>query len=411
MRKDWLQTVVLERGLLSPEQLDEIEKHPATRDRTLLEKLYRSGLVDEKVLLKLLVEQGAQDATATLEAGLPHTSALGALDRNVASQTRAIPLKVEAPRLVVGMLDPSDTSALERIAFFAGLLVEPRAVRASVLFQALHDAYGVEKVAPDPVAFSGPAAFTGDDDLDDTLPPPSRNLPEVRTTGVPSPEVRANTPAADPSTSPLAAQLVGFAGGEVPDYARNPPGDAPTFGWLRDQGPSTPALTDLPDPAENPIALRDSIPPQVLPILHPTFRTALLFLVRDDVAVGWDGAGDGITTDKVRDVLLPLTAKSAFARAWAWGMVAAGNSKDPTTIERIFFRFLDKEPPAAFVVLPVRVGNKTAALLYVDLEQGILEESRLEVARQVGTAIADAIAPLVADETLFGPSPPATAEG
>ena len=72
-------------------------------------------------------------------------------------------------------------------------------------------------------------------------------------------------------------------------------------------------------------AARDSLPPQVLHLLIPPFRAAALFLVRDNVAVGWDGLGDEISRPDIRDVLLPLSGRSAFQRAWEWGFVAAGN--------------------------------------------------------------------------------------
>lgn len=405
VRKDWLRLAILDRGLLTVQQLEEVEHWARVGDVPLLEKLYRSGLVPDGKLLELLLDQGAKDATAELEAGLPPPAALGALDRETASRTRAIPLGVKPPRLVVGMLDPSDSAALERIAFYCGLLVEPRAVKASVLFEALHDAYGIPVVGPDPNAFGGQASsMYADDEIPDELPPPSANLPEVNMTGVPPPDVRAQTPQADPSTSPLAAQLISAAGGTVPDYASTPSGEAPAMGWLSGRGPSTPALEDLPNtsPEADTVHLRDTLPPQVLPLLEEHFRTVIMFLVRESVAVGWDGRGDGVDRERIRDVLVPLTAPSAFARAWTFGMVAAGSVDEPTTMERIFFRYLGKDPPRAFVVLPIQVGKAVSALIYCDLEMEVLDEERMAIAHQVGTTLADALAPLVAENRLFG---------
>jgi hypothetical protein len=405
VRKDWLRLAILDRGLLTVQQLEEVEHWARVGEVPLFEKLYRSGLVSDAKLLDLLLEQGAKDATAELDQEMPPPAALGALDRETASRTRAIPLGVKPPRLIVGMLDPSDSASLERIAFYCGLLVEPRAVKASVLFRALHEAYGIPVVGPDPNVFGGSAsAMYADDEIPDELPPPSANLPEVKMTGVPPPDVRAKTPQADPSTSPLAAQLISAAGGQLPDYAATPSGEAPAMGWLSARGPSSPALEDLPNtsPDTDTVHLRDTLPPQVLPLLEKHFRTVIMFLVRDNVAVGWDGSGEGVSREQIRDVLIPLTAPSAFARAWTFGMVASGSVREPTTIERIFFRFLGREPPRAFVVLPIQVGQQVSALIYVDLEIEVLDEEHMAVAHQVGLTLADALAPLVAENRIFG---------
>jgi hypothetical protein len=280
---------------------------------------------------------------------------------------------------------------LEQISFFTGLAAIPRVVRATVLFDALFKAYGVEP-AQNKTGLPVEGRFTFDD-MTDTLPLPSVNLPEVR--------VIPATPRADPETSPLAAQLFA-ATGEIPTFASLPSTPPPLEGWLRARGPSSPHV-DKTDHGTRGTMGRDSIPPQVLPLLVPPFRSALLFLVRKDVAVGWDGLAPTVDRKDIRDVLLPLAGPSAFARAMFWGKAASGSPDAPTTVERILFRFLHAKAPRAFMVVPVRVGEKPVALVYVDTDKDEIDDAMLNTVLQVGATLADALSPLVANNTLFGP--------
>ncbi len=392
---DWLAKTVLERGLVSEGQMKKLLAHAALEGAGVAERLYRTGLLSSEKLLGLFIEAGAHDATQHLTRGLPPGGALGAVEKNLAVEQRVIPFAIDQSRVKVGMLDPANAAAIEAITFYAGLAVEPFVVRADVLFSALAEAYGVDRVVPDPTLIGTEMRVMRDSDVPDELPPPSATLPEVRVVGRPR--------IADPKESPLAAQLAAAAG-DTPDYLQNPAGDAPQFGWLRQEGPRSPVV-EVEGPKEvktAPIALRDSIPPQVLPALAPSFRSAILFLVRDEVAVGWDATGLELQRNDVRDVLLPLTGPSCFARAWGWGMVAAGSPRAPTTVERIFFRLLKARPPTAFAVVPVRVGDEVVCLMYVDKTHGALTDGDLEVASQVGSTIADALAPLVKEDALFG---------
>jgi hypothetical protein len=136
----WLKTAVLDKKLLTAAELDAVLEWPAASGARLAEKLYRSGLLSDRVIAELFVKNGAQDATDDLVDKVPPPAALGALSRAQAEKHRAIGLRVEKARLLVAMLDPSDTDAIEKLSFFTGLAVEPRVCRARVLFAALASA-------------------------------------------------------------------------------------------------------------------------------------------------------------------------------------------------------------------------------------------------------------------------------
>lgn len=428
------------KGLVDEPTLVALEHWVPYKGLGLAERLYRSGVLSDAKICEAFVSLGATDGTADLVTGLPPPAALGALSKNVADRHRAIALRVERARLVVAMLDPSDTDAIEKLAFFTGLAVEPRAARARVLFDALKRAYGLPVVVPDAAFLAAHAAHDGEQGTrpaetdrgfhdtprtnggdDDTLPAPSPDTEKPVFA-----DKRVSAPAADPYVSPLARSVaIAADGGRWAAIDESGPRTALSLASMsmsmsvRDARPaSTPgvrtganaivdekALEELRRtlPPGSPIEARDSLPPQVLRLLVPPLRCALLFLVRAAVAVGWDGRGPVAGRDRIRDVLLPLTAPSAFATAQVERRVVVGDPAEPATIERILWRHVSVDVPSSFAVVPILVGDVTQALLYVDVGAGAIDDAIVDSARRVGNTLADGLAPFVASGTLFAP--------
>jgi hypothetical protein len=411
-----LRQFLVEHGLVAEADLAALEEWPAYRGASLAERLYRSGIVSDQQLVAAFISLGATDGTADLVHGQPPPAALGAFSRTLAEKHRAIALQVERSRIVVAMLDPSDTEAIEKLSWFASLAVEPRAARPRILFNALADAYGIAFVRPDGAFLASrgivrepPPTDQGADEADAVLPAPSPDTPH-RVFGAPPAE-------ADPHESPLAKSLVAFAGASIIEDAA--PQNALHLERLVDMAPARSpdvlddaALTAIARalPPGSPLEARDSLPPQVLRLLTPPMRCAMLFLVRGSVAVGWDGrahtgGGNDVTRDSIRDVLLPLTGPSAFQRALTWQRVAVGTPTDPTIIELILWQHLKLAAPSSFAVLPIVVGEKARALLYIDRGEGMLDDTHVDAARRVGNTLADGLAPFVAANQLFPEAP------
>jgi hypothetical protein len=213
---------------------------------------------------------------------------------------------------------------------------------------------------------------------------------------------------ADPAWSPLARGLARATGMDADDV-RTGETDLSQF-MLKDTRPARTASVSDVQLNEirkffpgSPLEARDSLPPQVLRVLVPPFRCAVLFLVRGDVAVGWDGKTPSRGRAEIRDTLLPLTAPSALERALAWQRVAPGNPADPTVTERMLFRAIGESVPASFAVIPIVVGEAPTALLYVDRAEGQIDDALVDGARRAGNTLADGLAPFVAAGTLFPP--------
>lgn len=404
-----LREALIELKLVDEADLAALEAWAPYRGIGLAERIYRSGLVPDQQLVSAFAALGATDGTGAVVGGLPPPAALGAFTRALADRHRALPLAIEKRRLVVALLDPSDTQTLEKLTFTCGLIIEPRACRPRALFEALSRAYDIRVVRPDGAFLESrrsPVRGAGDEQVTGELPAPSIDV-AARTFA----RLRHNT--ADVLSSPIASALAEAANGiEINLEDSQPPVQKSLLEQrLRDLRPArTPLLDPMAlslvrsNPPADLLAARDSLPPQVLRLLVPPLRTCALFLVRKNVAVGWDvrASGDGVTTSDIRDVLLPLSAQSVLAEAVTVRRAALGNPRDPTTMERTLFRFLRQSPPRAFAALPVLAGDEVIAVLYVDRD-GPIDDGLVDEVRRAGAALGDALAPLAAAGALFPP--------
>ncbi len=373
------------------DDLDALERWPPYAGLGLAERIYRSGLASDQQLLEALVALGATDATARVLAGLPLPAALGAFSRALATKHRALPLEIDRRRVIVALLDPSDTHALEKLSLTSGVVVEPRACRPRVLFEALARAYEVAAVKPDGVFLLSRRQLVEGSTLGDAGDVDAAHArPEgVVDQGTGPRPVGATRPVLASSSSSSSPRL---------DVDRRPaqcPSVAPDT-----RGAQTTSVVDA-------VAGRDTLPPMVLSMLVPPLRCGALFLVRPRIAVGWDvmTSSGSLSTVLVRDVLVPLTADSVFAEATSTRRIAVGNARDPTTLERSVFRLLRLAPPRAFVVLPILVGDDVTTLLYGDRDDGEIDDGVLDEMRRVGTGLGDALAPLQAAGLLGGDVP------
>ncbi|MFH1809851.1 MAG: hypothetical protein ABIJ09_13985 [Pseudomonadota bacterium] len=416
-----LTTELVRRGVLDASAVDTIMRSPALRGRLFALRLHLSGVVAEELVFSTLLELGARDATAQL-AILPPARVLALVPSRLAEDCCLVPFLRSGNRLHVAMLDPSDDRAIEDLALFTSLAVEPYVARPRALFGTLFDAYRV----PPPTPMAG---FTLEHALETAVLPPPRDvhLPAVgiRTAssgGIPVHRdlVWEEPPHSDPgsgvfgdgSKSPLLASLasVQLSDAEFDDELTPAPfalqQDPPLMPTLpgkpvaaaRVPGWHSPATTR--DPVEGWQGVvnkdevrraRDSVSAQLLPSLTSRFAHVAVFLVRHDLAVGWDGGGPHLDSQRIRDVLLPLTPPSTLRLAYTTRQVVAGDPERMDAIDRILLGFLGAPAPRQWLVLPVLGPGGVDALLYVDSEQTAIDAERRAFADAAASTLSDSL--------------------
>ncbi len=139
--------ILVERGVITPEQLQAALKQPNLELRRLGVVLVALGFATEDDITKAVSER----------LGISYfTSFEGLLDREVASlvpeamarKLLIVPVLRTEDTLSVGMVNPSDTDAIDEVARLSGLHVQPIMTTLANLFDSIQQVYGHETVAP-----------------------------------------------------------------------------------------------------------------------------------------------------------------------------------------------------------------------------------------------------------------------
>jgi len=135
--------ILVAAGLLKEEQLADALRSQSQLGGTLGENLIRLAFLTEEELLKALSEQLGMQHINLAKIEVP-----AAVQRLVKMETvrlrRLLPIGFEGKRLVVGMVDPTDLSALTEVEFQSGHATKPVILSAShfELAQAFFQAHG-----------------------------------------------------------------------------------------------------------------------------------------------------------------------------------------------------------------------------------------------------------------------------
>jgi twitching motility protein PilT len=138
MAKKWkIGEILTSSGIITEDQLKAALSGQRQLGGTVGENLIRMGYLTEEVLLNSLSEQtGLQHINLTRVEIPPSIQRLIKLE--TVRSRRLIPIGFEGKRLVVGMVDPTDISALSEVEFQSGHPVKPVILSANHFEQALH---------------------------------------------------------------------------------------------------------------------------------------------------------------------------------------------------------------------------------------------------------------------------------
>ncbi|MBI5419547.1 MAG: PilT/PilU family type 4a pilus ATPase [Deltaproteobacteria bacterium] len=140
--------ILVAAGLIHEDQLQQALKSQNQLGGTLGENLIRLGFITEDALLNALSEQTGMQHINLVKVEVPST-----IQRLVQLETvrlrRLMPIGFEGKRLVVGMVDPTDLSALTDVEFQSGHSTKPVILSATHFEQALafFQAHGYGTVA------------------------------------------------------------------------------------------------------------------------------------------------------------------------------------------------------------------------------------------------------------------------
>src|SRR6266567_2105652 len=135
--------ILIEQGLITPEQLDHaLEEHrrtPKSLGRTLIDL----GLIKESDLVRALAEQVGLEFVDLNEFPIDATATV-LLPEALSRRYRAIPIGERDGRLLVAMSDPANVYALDDIRTITGREVQPVVATANDVEQAIQKFSGMD---------------------------------------------------------------------------------------------------------------------------------------------------------------------------------------------------------------------------------------------------------------------------
>src|SRR5215510_8508317 len=116
--------LLMESGLITPEQLQQAIQHQKRTGQMLGVTLMQLGFVNEQQVLQSLQQQlGLQ--LFDLNDMTPDEEAVTKVEEVVARKYGAIPVRVQGRTVIVAMSDPLNVAAIEDLRFHTGLHVRP----------------------------------------------------------------------------------------------------------------------------------------------------------------------------------------------------------------------------------------------------------------------------------------------
>lgn len=422
-----LSEALLQGAILDDETINALWRAPALRGRSFALRLYQSGLLSSDKLYRILLDLGARDATASIQQ-LPAPRVLALVPSRLAETGSLLPFQRVGHRLHVAMLDPSNERAIEDLALFTGLAVEPFLAHARDLFRALYQAYAIP--VPSQMSHFDPASAY-DTEL---LPaPPGVDLPPI---GIVNPQAanplnNEDLDWEDPPHSGVILSVFGAVGRSPLEQSLRDldpslikdrsaaPNDAAQRSVLMDSpAPASAAADDdkrttksrisgwqvhekipqrVPGWRQAQQAAQDQVQRRSQPVqqamrkLADSFVHIAVFFVQGNLAVGWDGLGAELSQHKLRDILLPLSPESSLQRAVQRRACVLADIATAASADRIMLSFMGEPEAQTWAVAPVVVNGEVEALIFADSDKqdlaavqvGLIERTAVEMAEQL----------------------------
>ncbi|AKJ02851.1 type II secretion system (T2SS) protein E [Archangium gephyra] len=405
--------LLLQENVITPEALEEALESQVVHGGRLGTNLVELGLLSEQELARLL---GKQHNVASASGEMvPDPRALELVDINEADEKDYLPMRVDATRMSVAVINPQDLETLDALAFRTGKRVVPvvipefrmnqlqrryckaframraidmNAVRPSRAQQEAQKAAAAEQ-SPDLIseeefqslyarALTGGGAPPGAE--------PVLDLVEMVEDEAPAPIVEGYVTEAPVELPPLEVpellpEALVLEEAPPPVAPPKPPPPVPAPPPVASVRPRAPVVA--PEPPPTPLTFaeaqaelgrsldREQVATTVLRFALGKWKRSLLLSVQGNLVTGWRGMGQGVREAAVKRIGIGLQAPSTFR------LVRDTRSHYVGPVRRdaasgLFYKLLGGDYPTTAVILPLLVRGKLVHLLYVDNGPGQL---------------------------------------
>ncbi|MCS7244325.1 MAG: type IV-A pilus assembly ATPase PilB [Candidatus Calescibacterium sp.] len=144
--KEELGEMLVKREFITRKQLERAQKKAEEENKELDKAIIELGFISEKEVYQILAEDLGFEFLDLSEFELkPELSQF--LPDNIAKRYNAVPVKFDGEKLVVAMIDPLDTNAVDDIMLMTGLEVETVMATETDIRRAINRIYGSAEIA------------------------------------------------------------------------------------------------------------------------------------------------------------------------------------------------------------------------------------------------------------------------
>lgn len=351
--------LLLKEKMITPEQLDEALKSHTVFGIRLGSSLIELGyLTDEQLCRFLSRKLGVPAVPPRVMSSVP-PEVLALIPAEVAGKYRVIPIKVDGKKLALAMADPTDFKAIDEVAFVTGCVVVPHIVPDVRITMALSKLYQVR----------GDIRYIK---IEGELANKRRFAPVEETV---KKAEKIAIPMMNDSGELLNIEIPldfeGFAslpGHEDDQFAPVEGNDRFTIDRLSVEFAS----------AKN----RDQIANVFIKYLGQEFTVGALFIVRNNMAVGWRGISGGTRIEDMESLSILLSKPSVMRDVLETRQFAMG-SLIHTPENKQILETLKVPSATPLLALPVVMMKKVVAIVVVSADMDALGKRLLELQKLV----------------------------
>lgn len=340
--------LLLREKLITPEQLDEALKCQTVFGIKLGSSLIELGFITDEQLCRFLSRKLSVPAASARAISSITPEVLALVPAELAGKYRVVPIKIDGKKLALAMADPSDFKAIDEVAFVTGCIIHPHIVPDVRITSALSKYYQIR----------GDIRYIR---VEGELANTRRNAPVAATA---KKTEKIKIPMFNDSGELLNIEIPlefeGFA--NLPDHAEE---SVAAFDGVERYSVDRISLEFA--SAKN----RDQIANVFIKYLGQEFSVGALFIIRNNMAVGWRGIAAEQRIEELEHMTILLSKPSVMRDVLETRQFAMG-SLIQTPENTQLLKALKVGSGTPLLVLPIVMLKKVVAVVVVSADMDAL---------------------------------------
>lgn len=351
--------LLLNEKIITPEQLDEALKCQMIFGIKLGSSLIELGFITEEQLCSFLSRTLGFPAAGWKAMSSVTPKVLALVPAEMAGKYRVFPIKVEGKKLALAMADPTDFKAMEEVAFVTGCVIHPHIVPDVRITLALSKFYHLR----DDMRYLRIEGEIAEKQRKAPAAEPGKKVEKI--------EIPMVNSSGDLLNIEIPLEFEGFA--SLPGYEED---FVPYLDGVERYSIDRLSLEFA--SAKN----RDQIASVFIKYLGQEFTIGALFIIRNNMAVGWRGVASGTRLKEVESLDIILSKPSVMADVLETRQPVMGTlGLTPENMQLL--KALGGGPGTPLLVLPIIMHNKVVALVVVSADMASLGRKLQELQKLV----------------------------